>query len=214
MVDTTELTVGGDDVDRRDVRGLKAVLAADPAKTSAQRVAGNTNVRRRAVHGSEAVVGQRRDHLLPLDASLYAHALGAGIDRHALQVPKINEQGVSEIAVGVGVVAGRLGRDTKPLVASELDRRDDFAAVTRERDRRRSQVERKVENAAGGVPLSVLGKEDLERRASLASDHGAIVAGGKRRDHPASAGNWPVANPCVGGRRRTSVGRDTRGSGV
>jgi len=166
------------------------------------------------VHGSEAVVGQRRDHLLPLDASLYAHALGAGIDRHALQVPKINEQGVSEIAVGVGVVASGLGSDTKPLVASELDRRDNFAAVTRERDRRWAQVEREVEDLARAVPLGVVRKNNLERRAGFASDHGAIVARGKRRDHPASAGNCPVANPFVGGRRRTSVGRDTRGPGV
>jgi hypothetical protein len=152
--------VGEHELDRRDAVGLQAVLAGQPAHAAAERVAGDADVRRRAVQARQAVGGEARRDAVPLDPRADADPLGAWIDVDLLERADVQQQGVLHAAERPLVVRGRLGRDAEAGVAGVGDRRGDVLGVGRERDGGRMLVEQQVERRAGVVPAGVAGKHD------------------------------------------------------
>ena len=127
-----EAAVGGDELERGHGVGLQPVLAGQPAHAAAERVAGDPDVRRRAVQARQAVGREPRRDAIPLDAGADADALGPGVDADLLERADVQQQGVVQVAERTLVVGGRLGRDAQSGAARVGDRRRDVLARRRE----------------------------------------------------------------------------------
>ena len=97
----------------------EAVLAAVPAEAAAEPVAGDRDVRRRAVQDGEAQLGRARDDLLPLDARADAGAEGDGVELDGVEPVGLEQDDVLERArTGSALWPVRCGATRRPLAAA------------------------------------------------------------------------------------------------
>ena len=212
-----EPAVGGDELERGHGVGLQAVLAGQPAHAAAERVAGDPDVRRRAVQARQTVSGEPRRDAIPLDARADADALGAGVDADLLERADVQQQRVLEVAERALVVGGRLGRDAQPGVAGVGDRRGDIVGVGGKRDRGRMLVEQEVERRAGVVPAGIAGEYDgaderLGERGVRRGEHAPMVGRRAPAVDPAKRrGNRGARPPRLRGPPRSRAGHTPEG---
>ncbi len=95
-VGADEATVGGDELDRVDARRRQAVPAAEEAQATADRVADDADVGRRAGERGETVLGGRLDELDRPDACLDPRDPALRVDLDPPHALGLQEDGVGE----------------------------------------------------------------------------------------------------------------------
>jgi hypothetical protein len=210
-----QLAVGGDELQRRDGVGLQAVLARQPAHAAAERVAGDADVRRRAVERGEAMGREPRRDALPLDARADPDGHRRRIHDDLLERADVEQDGVLEAAERPLVVTRRLRGDAQPGGSRVGDRRDDVLGVGREGHRRGMLVEEEVEGGAGRIPAGIAGQDDgagqrLGQLSVSGRDHGPGWSGsGPPASIPRRRGDRGAPPPSFQGDER-GAGREGR----
>jgi hypothetical protein len=97
-----------------DLVGGKAMLTPIPGQPASERVAGDGDVRRAAVHGGEAVLGRSRHDVAPQRPADHAGGALERVDADAGQLRKPDKHDVIERAPGERprVMTGALGSHT------------------------------------------------------------------------------------------------------
>ena len=135
------------------------MLAGVPADAAAEGVAGDADVRGRAVQGGQA---QRRglgDDVAPAGAGADPRAARAGVDLDPVQARGLDQDRLLQGAERLGAVAAALRRHPQPVGGREADHGADVLGVVGDGDQRRPQVEAGVEGAALGVVAGVVGAD-------------------------------------------------------
>ncbi len=166
MVDAAQPAVRGDQLDREDAVGREAELPGIPADAAAERVAGDADVRRRAVERGEAELGRPRHDLLPLGARPHPRDAPLGVDHDAAEAVGAQQDHVVHRPERLGVVARALRRDLQPVGGRVADDLGDVPLVLGHGHGSRLLGEGGVVGQGGSVPAGLAG---LEHRAADAS---------------------------------------------
>ena len=114
-VDVQLVAGGGHDVERADVARGEALAAREPAEPAAERVARDADAGRHAVQAGEAVLAGRRHHRPPRRAGLDLRGPRAGVDLHAGQPRRAQQDRAGEVAEHRRAVPGRLRGDAQAV---------------------------------------------------------------------------------------------------
>ena len=155
-----QLSLGGHELDRGDAVGLQAVAACEPAHAAAERVARDADVRAGAVERDQTVRRGGVDDLLPQHAGTDAGDPVDGVDLHAADPARLDQDRAVEAAQRTRVVAGGLGRDAQAVLAGGADDGRHLVLVRGVRDGRGALVDGEIERLAGSVVAVVAGQGD------------------------------------------------------
>ena len=149
------------ELDRGDAVRCEPEAARVPAHATAERVAHDADVGRRAVQRGEPVRDGGVDHVEPDDAGFGPRDSCGWIDAHAAHAVRLDQDRVLQRPQGRGSVARPLRRELEPVPPGEPDERDDVAGRLRQCDRPRALVDREVPRLPCVVPAGIAGEDEL-----------------------------------------------------
>ncbi len=151
------------------------MLASEEAQSAAERVAGDTDVRRRAGKRRQPVLGRGLDDLAPERSAVDTREPRVGVDTNAAHPPGPKQQRAGERADARTAVPRPLNRDPQPVLPSVLDRADHVARRLGQHNRLRMLVDRQIPRAPGFVPLGRVRAQNARRASNLDAGHRPLL---------------------------------------
>ena len=209
--DLEHVTVGGDELDRRQVVDRHAEAAHQPPDPTAQRQPGDTGRRDHAAGRRQAVLVRHPVVLVPRRTALHPGPPPGRVDVAAPHRCQIDHHAALGDGLAGDAVPATASRDLEPLRAGEAHRVHDVGRVGAPGDKRRSLVDVTIVNGPHRVVASVirpdelpgeLGTEPLDRSPRQRKTHDSLPRprtgppGGRCRPYASGGGEGNRA--CLG----------------